>query len=484
MRYEQGFIAVTSDKWFDFIFSHDVRRVNFWCKKKAFKAILPGQPLFFLRKNSKGENGERKVVGFGILENFELNSCQKAWNLYEVGNGFSSYDEFNEGVKEILDKTTDDNLGCIVLNNVMFFSKPVLLSELGIGFAPAIVSGKTINSDEVAAIIEAGGDSQLLNHQLDEERDKGFVELNIKDKKLAISQFTKDLLRKKEFLLDHSDNTRIRFSTDHLDSIVGFIGEGWSKQIKRLLLFEIEIENNMSSYILNLIIGPGPQEIRNQLYTKARENSSLYKFSRGSLSKQYTSIYNEKILNKEQLTNYSVEELKQYISQWLDGFIKYNLNPLCEGLKSTQRVELEKELSDIMSNNVFKNIEETEQLIYTKARIGHSKLKKMLVEKYGCCKICGLSDARFLIASHIKPWSQSTNYERLDFNNILLLCPHHDAVFDKGYITFDRDGVIMISSELTTETRALLNLNTNQKIGFTHIQRKYLSWHRENVFRP
>lgn len=314
--------------------------------------------------------------------------------------------------------------------------------------------------------------------------EKGFVELSTQDKRLVISQMTKDLLREKEFLLDYSNNKCIRFSTHNLDNIVGFIGKDWAKQIKRLLLFEIKIENNMSSYRLKLIIGPGPQEIRNQLYTKARENSSLYKFSRDSLSKQYTSIYNEKILNKEQLTNYSVEELKQYISQWLDGFIKYNLNPLCEGLKSTQRVELEKELSDILTDNVFKNIEETEQLIYTKARIGHSKLKKMLVEKKGCCKICGLSDARFLIASHIKPWSQSTNYERLDLNNILLLCPHHDAAFDKGYITFDQEGVMMISNELTIETRELLNLNTNQKIGFNHIQRKYLSWHRENIFRP
>ena len=160
MRYEQGFIAVTSDKWFDFIFSHDLKRVNFWCKNKAFKAILPGQPLFFLRKKSRGETGERKVVGFGILDYFELCSCQQAWDFYQLGNGFSSYSNFYEGVKEILDKDTDENLGCIILKDVTFFSKPVFLSDLNIPFQSAIVSGKKINSDEVHSILAAGGYNQ------------------------------------------------------------------------------------------------------------------------------------------------------------------------------------------------------------------------------------------------------------------------------------------------------------------------------------
>ena len=93
-----------------------------------------------------------------------------------------------------------------------------------------------------------------------------------------------------------------------------------------------------------------------------------------------------------------------------------------------------------------------------------------------------LSDERFLIASHIKPWSKSNNHERLDLNNVLLLCPHHDAAFDKGYITFDQDGMILISSELTLETRALLNLNPKRKVELTDKQSEYILWHRENIF--
>lgn len=149
-------------------------------------------------------------------------------------------------------------------------------------------------------------------------------------------------------------------------------------------------------------------------------------------------------------------------------------------------LEVEKEqlnqLLGSIENEVLNKIEETEKITYIKARIGHSKLKEILIKKHRCCKICGLSDERFLVASHIKPWSKSNNQERLDLNNVLLLCPHHDSAFDKGYITFDQDGMILISSELTLKTRSLLNLNTEKKIELTEKQSEYMRWHKENIF--
>lgn len=299
-------------------------------------------------------------------------------------------------------------------------------------------------------------------------------------KSRSISEFTKDLLHEKGFLLDHSNNTRIRFSTERLDSIVGFMGEGWSKQIKRLLLFEIE--NREDNYTLKLIIGPGNQEIRNELYTKAKENPDLYNIHRNHLSEQFTTIYSTKILTQAQFSSYSPEQLKKHIEESLEEFIKCDLNPLCEGLRSQQQIELENQLLDIITDDNFDNLEETEKSTCMKARLGHSKLKQKLIEKEKCCKVCGLSDTRFLIASHIKPWSKSNNHERLDLNNVLLLCPHHDAAFDKGYITFDQDGMILISSELTLETRALLNLNPKRKVELTDKQSEYILWHRENIF--
>lgn len=97
--------------------------------------------------------------------------------------------------------------------------------------------------------------------------------------------------------------------------------------------------------------------------------------------------------------------------------------------------------------------------------------------------LCGVSDERFLVASHIKPWSQSDNQERLDVNNGLLLCLNHDALFDKGYISFNGDGMIMIPGSLDGMTKVFLDINENMKINMNERQQQYMKWHRENIFK-
>ncbi|MBH8609427.1 HNH endonuclease [Thermoactinomyces sp. CICC 10521] len=128
-------------------------------------------------------------------------------------------------------------------------------------------------------------------------------------------------------------------------------------------------------------------------------------------------------------------------------------------------------------------IEETEKKQLLKVRIGHGEFKKRLKELDCSCKICGLKEEALLIASHIKPWSQSSSKERLDVFNGFLLCPSHDALFDKGYISFDDDGKILISKLLNVESYKLLNINTETKINILKGHKRYLHWHRMNVFK-
>ncbi|MED4676795.1 HNH endonuclease [Bacillus nitratireducens] len=128
-------------------------------------------------------------------------------------------------------------------------------------------------------------------------------------------------------------------------------------------------------------------------------------------------------------------------------------------------------------------LEETERELIIKSRIGQSAFKKALLAIERKCRLCGVTDERFLIASHIKPWSQSNNQERLDVNNGLLLCPNHDALFDKGYISFDKDGSILISDSLDEATKIFLNINGIINIRMNESQREYMKWHRENVYK-
>jgi hypothetical protein len=128
-------------------------------------------------------------------------------------------------------------------------------------------------------------------------------------------------------------------------------------------------------------------------------------------------------------------------------------------------------------------LDKTEKESVVKARIGQSAFKKTLLTVEKKCKLCGVSDERFLVASHIKPWSQSNNQERLDVNNGLLLCPNHDALFDKGYISFDEAGTILISDGIDEATKVFLNINETMYISISKRQQQYMKWHREIVYK-
>lgn len=125
-------------------------------------------------------------------------------------------------------------------------------------------------------------------------------------------------------------------------------------------------------------------------------------------------------------------------------------------INQTNKEELNNFYIDKIINNIKKNINqkiikeiehpqnlETEKQALIKVRIGHSKLKENVLKIKQSCDICGLNHPKLLIASHIKPWAKSNDYEKLDCENILLLCPMHDALFDKGLISFDRHGHIL-----------------------------------------
>ncbi|HET9245398.1 MAG TPA: HNH endonuclease signature motif containing protein, partial [Xanthobacteraceae bacterium] len=59
-----------------------------------------------------------------------------------------------------------------------------------------------------------------------------------------------------------------------------------------------------------------------------------------------------------------------------------------------------------------------------------------------------------LRASHIKPWRESSDRERLDPANGLLLTANLDALFNDGLIAFDDEGQMLVSAQLTRKDRS------------------------------
>lgn len=82
----------------------------------------------------------------------------------------------------------------------------------------------------------------------------------------------------------------------------------------------------------------------------------------------------------------------------------------------------------------------TERILEGVARIGqHRFAAGVLANCGGSCVFCGFKPAgleghRLMVPSHIKPWRESTDRERLDIANGLAACPTHDAAFDTGLL--------------------------------------------------
>ncbi len=124
------------------------------------------------------------------------------------------------------------------------------------------------------------------------------------------------------------------------------------------------------------------------------------------------------------------------------------------------------------------NIEGADRNIIAKARVNQGVFRERLIRKYKKCCLCGADNLDLLIASHIKPWSDSNPKERIDVNNGLLLCPNHDRLFDKGYISFDHNGEILISSLLSEINRIYMNVDSEMSIDMSTETKEYMKYHR------
>ena len=131
-----------------------------------------------------------------------------------------------------------------------------------------------------------------------------------------------------------------------------------------------------------------------------------------------------------------------------------------------------------------KDIQETEKLRLVKSRNGQGLFKDRLRGVEQGCRVTGLTDIQYLIASHIKPWAKSNDFEKLDGNNGLLLSPHVDKLFDNGYISFEDNGSMIISTQLNTNVLELWSIDKDRGVGsFNDEQKDYLQYHRDNVFK-
>lgn len=130
-----------------------------------------------------------------------------------------------------------------------------------------------------------------------------------------------------------------------------------------------------------------------------------------------------------------------------------------------------------------KDIATTKDVV-TAIRIGQNEFRKKLITTLKQCPMTGITDTRILTASHIKPWTQSDNTERLDIKNGFLFSPTLDRLFDRGIISFTNDKHLLISETLSQTNREKLHLESNQTVPDLPVagREKYLEYHRSKIF--
>lgn len=222
-------------------------------------------------------------------------------------------------------------------------------------------------------------------------------------------------------------------------------------------------------------------------YCYNRYNKGLKGFE-GPFLFEYLGINQYKLLGENYPYNGPIShkprgENEQVIGSWTAGFVditdkntdwneyKKNQDKVeCERIKAEDEA-LEEELNDL-------NLKGTDRLAVVKERVNQGVFRSRLLRKYKKCCLCGFDEPDLLIASHIKPWSESAPDERTDVNNGLLLCPNHDKLFDKYYISFDEEGIILISDGLIETQQKLMNINSNMRINMTEKIKTYMEYHR------
>jgi hypothetical protein len=119
-----------------------------------------------------------------------------------------------------------------------------------------------------------------------------------------------------------------------------------------------------------------------------------------------------------------------------------------------------------------------------KSRHGQGVFRANLELNEHSCRISGVLDRRHLWATHIKPWSECDDAEKLDGSNGLLMSPHVAHLFGRGYISFSDEGDLLVSQELNPVVLGNWRIQLPLNVGeFRPEQCYYLGYHRREVFQ-
>lgn len=165
----------------------------------------------------------------------------------------------------------------------------------------------------------------------------------------------------------------------------------------------------------------------------------------------------------------------------VDLLAVYNWNPAIIGKTTKSKITKHGSISSKRKSK-YKKPNETERKGLVNSRVGQGYYRQQIIEKWqGKCAILKTDLIPILLASHIVPWSECNDEERLDVENGILLSPLYDALFDRHLISFDKEGQIIISRDLSDHNCKILGFSLEIKIDISEGMLPYLDRHREKL---
>jgi len=129
-------------------------------------------------------------------------------------------------------------------------------------------------------------------------------------------------------------------------------------------------------------------------------------------------------------------------------------------------------------------VNETERAALVNARVGQGMYRRNVGRIEHRCRVTRVDNPAHLVASHCKPWRHSTNDERLDGENGLMLTPSIDHLFDRGFISFEDSGKLIVSPVADTKSLLRMGIDCSRPVHvgeFSSGQRRYLDYHRNSI---
>jgi putative restriction endonuclease len=192
--------------------------------------------------------------------------------------------------------------------------------------------------------------------------------------------------------------------------------------------------------------------------------------------------------NGSGLQSVYLTEIPADLAVVLMGLIGKEVEPLSIAAKSTKPIVAddldfwEGKLEQEVANDT--NVPETDRTAIIRARKVQGLFKDRVSQIESKCRITGVQNPVHLIASHCKPWRDSTNEERLNGENGLLLTPSIDHLFDRGFIGFEDNGRLVISPVAHRPSLERMGVGTTRPVnvgGFSSGQKAFLEFHRNAV---